>query len=169
MKIVSLLPSATEILFAIGAGESLAGVTHECDYPPQAKALPHLTSSALPQAARAEDIDRHVRSALHSGSSLYHLDADLLERLQPDLIITQELCEVCAVSYSIVDRAARRLSSDPRIISLEPSSLEDVFANIEMLGDLTDHAQEARDVVASLRERVQKCRAQVSTNEKRRV
>ena len=167
MKIVSLLPSATEILFAIGAGEKLAGVTHECDYPPQAKALPHLTSSALPQTARAADIDRHVRTALHGGSSLYHLDADLLERLQPDLIVTQELCEVCAVSYSIVDRAARRLSSDPRIISLEPSSLEDVFANIRTLGDLTGHALEARDVVASLRERVEKCRAQVPKDKPR--
>lgn len=154
MKIVSLLPSATEILFAIGAGDDVVGVTHECDYPPQAAALPHLTSSALPNAPRAADIDRHVRTYLHSGSSLYDLDADLLERLAPDLIVTQELCEVCAVSYAIVDRAAKRLSSDPRIISLEPSSLEDVYANIMTLGALTGHASKARALVASLRERV---------------
>lgn len=130
MRIVSLLPSATEILFAIGAGESLVGVTHECDYPDDAKTLPHLTSSALPDASNPGEIDRHVRASLHSGSSLYNLDSRLLERLSPDLIVTQELCEVCAVSYRIVDRAARRLSSDPRIVSLEPSSLEDVYANI---------------------------------------
>ena len=163
MKIVSLLPSATEILFAIGAGSEVVGVTHECDFPPEAAALPHLTSSALPAAARAADIDRHVRKYLHAGSSLYHLDADLLERLQPDLIVTQELCEVCAVSYSIVDRAARRLSNDPRIISLEPSSLEDVFSNIATLGQLTAHERAAEKLVASLRLRTSTfCHPEVS-------
>lgn len=156
MKIVSLLPSATEILFAIDAGSDVVGVTHECDYPPAAAALPHLTSSALPAVTRAADIDRHVRNSLHAGSSIYHLDADLLERLQPDLIVTQELCEVCAVSYSIVDRAARRLTSDPRVVSLEPSSLDDVFANIATLGDLTGRAPEAHALVAQLRERVKR-------------
>lgn len=162
MKIVSLLPSATEILFAIGAGDDVVGVTHECDFPPQAAALPHLTSSALPAAARSADIDRHVRNFLHGGSSLYHLDADLLERLAPDLIVTQELCEVCAVSYSIVDRAAKRLSSDPRIISLEPSSLEDVYANIITIGDLTGHATQAHGLVRSMRDRIRTCHSEVS-------
>lgn len=162
MKIVSLLPSATEILFAIGAGDDVAAVTHECDFPPQARDLPHLTSSALPQSSRSVDIDRHVRNMLHGGSSIYHLDADLLERLQPDLIVTQELCEVCAVSYSIVDRAARRLASDPRIISLEPSSLEDVFANITTLGNLTGHEREAHELVESLRARIEACRRRTS-------
>lgn len=162
MRIVSLLPSATEILFDIGAGEDVVGVTHECDYPPQAASRPHLTSSALPSAARAADIDRHVRKYLHAGSSLYHLDAELLERLQPDLIVTQELCEVCAVSYSIVDRAARRLASDPRVVSLEPSSLEDVFANILTLGDLTGHSAQTSALLSSLRERVANCHAEVS-------
>ena len=167
MKIVSLLPSATEILFDIGAGDDVVGVTHECDYPPQASSRPHLTSSALPTASRAADIDRHVRKYLHSGSSLYHLDADLLERLQPDLIVTQELCEVCAVSYSIVDRAARRLTSDPRIISLEPSSLEDVFSNILTLGDLTGHVSDAQSLVTSLRERAERCHREVSNDRER--
>jgi iron complex transport system substrate-binding protein len=167
MNIVSLLPSATEMLFAIGAGDDVVGVTHECDFPPQAQALPHLTSSALPNAARSADIDRHVRNMLHGGSSIYHLDAPLLERLQPDLIVTQELCEVCAVSYSIVDRAARRLASDPRIVSLEPSSLEDVFANIVTLGDLTGHRREALGLVTSLRERIAQCHAEVSKREVR--
>lgn len=158
MRIVSLLPSATEILFAIGAGDDVAGVTHECDYPAQALRLPKLTSSALPAADSAVAIDRHVRASLHGGSSLYHLDADLLERLAPDLIVTQELCAVCAVSYDIVDRAARRLASDPRVVSLEPSSLEDVFATIAYLGVLTSHQDGAAACVAGLRARVETLR-----------
>jgi iron complex transport system substrate-binding protein len=153
VRIVSLLPSATEILFGIGAGGDVVGVTHECDYPPDALGLPKLTSSALPHAPRAADIDRHVRRYLHAGSSLYHLDAELLERLQPDLIVTQELCEVCAVSYSIVDRAVRHLSSDARIVSLEPSSLDDVFSNIATLGNLTAHESEAAALIQRLRQR----------------
>lgn len=152
--VVSLLPSATEILFAIGAGPQVVGVTHECDYPQAALKLPRLTSSALPAAPSSADIDRHVRRSLHAGSSLYHLDAELLEHLAPDLIVTQELCEVCAVSYDIVARAARRLRTDPRIISLEPSSLEDVFDTISALGWLTDHAAAAADLISALRERV---------------
>src|SRR5579862_6064810 len=105
MRIVSLLPSATEILFAIGAGSEVVGVTHECDFPPQARALPQLTSSALPASSSSAEIDRHVRASLHQGSSLYHLDSAALERLAPDVIVTQELCPVCAVSYEMVDRA----------------------------------------------------------------
>lgn len=154
MRIVSLLPSATEILFAIGAGRDVVGVTHECDYPEEARALPHLTSSALPSAASPAEIDRHVRRSLHQGSSLYHLDAGLLERLSPDLIVTQELCQVCAVSYDIVDRAAKRLRSDPRVISLEPSSLDDVLDTITFLGELTGHAAESSSLVGGLRERI---------------
>lgn len=153
LRIVSLLPSATEVLFAIGAGGDLVGVTHECDYPPEALRLPRLTSSALAFADSSAAIDRHVRRALHAGSSLYALDAELLEQLKPDLIVTQELCEVCAVSYGIVDRAARRLTSDPRVVSLEPSSLEDVYANIVTLGELTGVQWKAREVVDSLRRR----------------
>jgi iron complex transport system substrate-binding protein len=136
MRVVSLLPSATEILFAIGAGDQVVGVTHECDYPPPARSLPQLTASSLPGASTSSEIDRHVRKSLHEGSSLYHLDSDLLAKLAPDLIITQELCKVCAVSYEIVDDAAKRLASDPRIISLEPSSLEDVYSNIQTVAQL---------------------------------
>jgi iron complex transport system substrate-binding protein len=154
VRIVSLLPSATEILFGIGAGEEVVGVTHECDYPMQALALPKLTSSALPPASRPADIDRHVRASLHAGSSIYHLDSALLERLEPDLIVTQELCPVCAVSYEIVDTAVKRLSADARIVSLEPSSLEDVLANIAYLGELTGHANGAASLVERLNQRI---------------
>jgi iron complex transport system substrate-binding protein len=153
MRIVSLLPSATEIAYALGLGDALAGVTHECDFPPEARTKPVLTASALPHAASSAEIDRHVRRSLHAGSSLYTLDAELLERLAPDLIITQELCAVCAVSYDIVARAAKRLRGDPRILSLEPSSLEDVYANIETVGEVTGTRDTAAGVVASLRAR----------------
>lgn len=166
MRIVSLLPSATEILFAIGAGDNVVGVTHECDYPVEALSLPKLTSSALPQAGTAQEIDRHVRRSLHGGSSLYHLDAELLERLAPDLIVTQELCAVCAVSYDIVERAVKRLRGDPRIVSLEPSSLEDVFSTIAVLGELTNCPDGAKSLVARLRRGFAQLRARARTRDR---
>ena len=167
MRIVSLLPSATEILFAIGAGDELAGVTHECDYPPQARVLPVLTRSALPAAGSPADIDRHVRASVHEGSSLYHLDAELLERLNPDLIVTQELCAVCAVSYETVDRAVKRLRGDPRIVSLEPNWLGDVLQTMLYLGDVTSHAEGARRAVGELRARIDAMRAQTAARDVR--
>jgi len=151
-RIVSLLPSATEILFAIGAGDGVVGVTHECDFPPDARTRVVLTSALLPgDAVTAGAIDRHVRASVHSGSSLYALDAERLAQLEPDLIVTQELCAVCAVSYEIVARAAKRLRGDPRVVSLEPSSLEDVYATILFLGELSAHERGAAEVVAGLR------------------
>ena len=155
MKIVSLLPSATEILFGIGAGSEVVGVTHECDFPAEALALPKLTAAAGPAMQAPQEIDRHVRAAVHAGSSLYHLDAQLLDRLEPDLIVTQELCPVCAVSYEIVTAAARRLRCDPRVVSLEPRSLDDVFGNIELLGGITGRAEGASRLIAGLTSRVE--------------
>jgi iron complex transport system substrate-binding protein len=162
MRVVSLLPSATEILFAIGAGDRVVGVTHECDFPAEARMRPHLTSSLLPAELDAAGVDRHVRASVHAGSSLYGLDDRALAALEPDLIVTQELCAVCAVSYEIVDRAAKRLrpstgsgqASDPRVVSLEPSSLEDVFATIAFLGELVEARDGAARLLAQLRARV---------------
>jgi iron complex transport system substrate-binding protein len=148
------LPSATEILFEIGAGDDVVAVTHECDYPSQAPRLPRVTSSSGPELRDPAAIDRHVRAALHAGSSLYQLDTDLLDRLEPDLIVTQELCPVCAVSYEMVASAAKRLRSDPRVVSLEPSSLDDVLANIAFVGEVTDRADSAREVIGALRLRI---------------
>ncbi len=159
MRVVSLLPSATEILFAINAGEQVVGVTHECDFPAAARALPQLTSSLLPAELDAAGIDRHVRASVHAGSSLYGLDDAKLAALEPDLIVTQELCAVCAVSYEIVDRAAKRLRGDPRVVSLEPSSLEDVFSTIGFVGELTGAQAGAATLLASLRARVDTLRA----------
>ena len=179
MRIVSLLPSATEICFALGLGADLVGVTHECDYPPAALEKPQLTRSHLPEPlqthpgsgasadapGRAAAIDRHVRAKVHSGSSLYALDADLLERLAPDLILTQELCEVCAVSYEIVAAAAKRLRGDPRVVSLEPSTLEDVFANIQTVAEIAGVAERAAPVIAALRARARALAARTSVLE----
>jgi iron complex transport system substrate-binding protein len=149
------LPSATEILFAIGAGDDVVAVTHECDYPREAVRLPKVTSSTGPELRDAGAIDRHVRAAIHAGSSLYALDAELLDRLDPDLIVTQELCAVCAVSYDIVATAAKRLRSrHARIISLEPSSLDDVLANIELLGQITGRSDGTQRLIEALRSRV---------------
>ena len=142
------------MLFAIGAGDRVVGVTHECDFPPEARTRVVLTSSLLPgDATSAGAIDRHVRASVHSGSSLYALHADRLAQLDPDLIVTQELCAVCAVSYEVVARAAKRLRGDPRLISLEPSSLEDVYATIGFLGELAGRERGAREVIAGLRAR----------------
>jgi iron complex transport system substrate-binding protein len=180
MRIVSLLPSATEILFGIGAGEEVVGVTHECDYPPEALGLPTLTSASTPGGTTSAEIDHHVRAAVHAGSSLYHLGSALLARLEPDLIVTQELCAVCAVSYEIVDSATKLLNScDPersnvmlsavearrtRIVSLEPASLQDVFANIATLGEITGHAKGARSLLAQLESRVAALRVRTAAS-----
>jgi iron complex transport system substrate-binding protein len=169
MRIVSLLPSATEILFGIGAGDEVVGVTHECDFPAEAAKRPQLTSSALPSAGSSAEIDRHVRRSLHEGSSLYHLDAELLEKLEPDLIVTQELCAVCAVSYEIVQHAVRRLRGDPRLISLEPSSLDDAFGTISYLGELTGHAMGANKLLTDLHARVYALRARTVNRPRPRV
>jgi iron complex transport system substrate-binding protein len=152
------LPSATEILFAISAGDDVVAVTHECDYPAKALRLPKVTSSATPPSDDPAAIDRHVRAAIHAGSSLYALDTAQLERLEPDLIVTQELCTVCAVSYDIVERAAKRLRSDPRVVSLEPASFDDVLSTIRFLGDLTDRPNEAAHLVARLQKRMESLR-----------
>jgi iron complex transport system substrate-binding protein len=163
VRIASLLPSSTEIVCAIGAGDRLVGVTHECDFPPSVRSLPTLTTSLLPgDVATPAEIDRHVRANVHAGSSLYALDELRLAALEPDLIITQELCAVCAVSYEIVAQAAKRLRGDPRVVSLEPSSLEDVYANIAWIGELVGMEAGAHALLATLRAREAALRVNVA-------
>jgi len=171
MRIVSLLPSATEIVYALGAGGEIVGVTHECDFPAAARSKPALTASTLPtgesslgaaSGSNAATIDRHVRERLHSGSSIYALNAQLLAELEPDLIITQELCPVCAVSYEQVGTAMKRLKGDARLVSLEPSSLEDVYQTIDAVGNLIGRREDAVRLVDGLRARERALRAATS-------
>jgi iron complex transport system substrate-binding protein len=169
VRIASLLPSATEIVCALGLEEDLVAVTHECDYPESVRAKPVLTRSVLSSASSSAEVDRHIRELVHEGSSIYALDAPLLEALHPDLILTQELCEVCAVSYPIVERASRRLGSSPQLVSLEPESLEDVFANIRFVGRLVRRPDIAEQVCDSLRRRVASVEQRVAGRPRRKV
>jgi iron complex transport system substrate-binding protein len=155
MRVISLLPSATELLFAIGAGEEVVGITHECDFPPEAQALPRLTRDLLDHGGQTSAaIDRHIRAALHRGSSLYALDDELLATLRPDLVVTQELCQVCAVAYQEVAAAARRIDGDLPVLSLEPRSLDDILGTVTLLGETTGHEPDANRLVAELHRRL---------------
>ena len=169
MRIASLLPSATEIVCALGLEHDLVAVTHECDYPASVRAKPVLTRSVLAPAGSGVEVDRHIRELVHEGSSIYALDAGRLAALAPDLILTQELCEVCAVSYPIVERAARRLGSSPQLVSLEPESLDEVFQNILLIGGLVGRSDAAQQLCAGLRERVAAIERRVAGRPRRRV
>jgi iron complex transport system substrate-binding protein len=157
MKIASLLPSATEIVYALGLGESLVGVTDECDYPPDAVTKPVVSRSALPQGRPlgAREIDSAVRERLDGEQPLYVLDEELLRREQPDVILTQDLCRVCAVPSGQVQRALDGLGlPDANVLSLEPSTLEEILASIEAIGAILDRSDEAKAIAALLRARI---------------
>ena len=155
MRIISLLPSTTEIVCALGLADDLVAVTHECDYPPVARTKPAVTASALDAASNSATIDRLVAGSIHDHRAIYSLDEDLLRELRPDLILTQELCDVCAVSYSDVQKAARILpDGDTTIVSLEPLTLDDILATISLVGRLTTREEQAGALVAGLRARI---------------
>ena len=154
MRIVSLLPSATEIVCALGLADELVGVTHECDYPPVARTKPAVTASALDGMSDSATIDRLVAGSIHDHRGIYTLNWDLLREIQPDLILTQELCEVCAVSYGEVQRAARILPGDVPVVSLEPRTLDDILDTMLLVGRLTHREDEAAECVERLRARI---------------
>jgi iron complex transport system substrate-binding protein len=155
MRIVSLLPSATEIVYALGLGDELVGRTHECDYPPEAASVPVVTSDTGGTAdASSREINARVAASIHGGSSLYRLDLDSLAAANADLILTQELCAVCAVSYREVAEAVRQLDSSTTVVSLEPTSIEGIFNTISTVGAMAEAEDEAVNLIAILRERL---------------
>ncbi|HEX7996852.1 MAG TPA: cobalamin-binding protein [Pyrinomonadaceae bacterium] len=154
-RIVSLLPSATEIVCALGLTENLVGITHECDYPPQVAGKHALTASRISHASMSSaEIDHAVRSQLDGHGSIYDLDEQRMRALKPDLILTQELCDVCAVSYKTVERSARMFETDVRVVSLEPDTIGDIFNNIRTVGELTGRERVAGEVVDQLTARL---------------
>lgn len=154
MKIVSLLPSATEIICALGLEDQLVGVTHECDYPPSVKTLPKVTKTLIPAGASSAEIDALVRERMATDRALYALDMPVLERLAPDLIITQALCDVCAVAEAEVKAAACSLPGAPRVVNLEPQRLGEVLGTIPIVAAAAGVAERAGPVVAALQARI---------------
>jgi len=154
MQICSLLPSATEILYAIGLGHSVVGVTHECDFPPDASTKPALIQPRVDPHAEPAEIDRQVAELVARGESIYSVDADLLESLAPDLIVTQDLCHVCAASLDDLAAALTRFSKAPRVLSLVPQSLADVWGDVRRVGDAACASARAEALATELARRV---------------
>jgi iron complex transport system substrate-binding protein len=155
VRVVSLLPSATEMVHFCGAGDALVGVTHECDYPPGVEKLPRLTSSKIEgQDMTSAEIDAAISRFLTDSGSIYALDAEFLDELAPDLIVTQGLCDVCAVSTNLVEKAVSTLENEPRIFSLNPTSLREVIDDTVAVGEALGRGEETRLKVATLQERL---------------
>jgi iron complex transport system substrate-binding protein len=154
-RVVSLLPSATEIVCALGAGDRLVGVSHECDHPPEVARLPALTASRLPGAGASGAVDRSVRDLLRAALAVYDLDVDRLAALEPDVIVTQDLCDVCAVSYGTVCAAVDRLAGrDVRVVSLHPRRLADIWDDVGRVAAALGREAAGEALVAGLRERL---------------
>ena len=144
MRIVSLLPSTTEILFAIGAGDDVVGVTFECDHPVEARERTIVSTSALPEGLDAAGIDAFVAAAMRAGEDLYHLDEGALSGLDADLVVTQDLCAVCAVDVSVVDDALAHLGCSAEVLTIDPHTLAEVLESVRTLGVATGHESRGR-------------------------
>ena len=169
MRVISLVPNGTEILFAVGAGDLVVGVSHECDYPPEARTRPILTGSALTPGMSAAEVDAAVSSQVGSGLSLYTLDEARIEELAPDVIVTQQLCPVCAVSTEQVNGAVRPLPRCPELVSLDPRTIGQVFADIRRVGEVTGRTAQAEALLAGLEQRLAAVRAAVADRPRPRV
>jgi iron complex transport system substrate-binding protein len=169
MRIVSLVPSATEILFALGLGPEVVAVTHECDYPPEAQELPTVTRDALPSGLTAGQIDAAVRARTDQGESIYELDAELLHDLRPDLIVTQALCAVCAVSFEDVRAIAEEIETRPQVISLDPRTLGEVLGDVRTLAQATDRKDAGVALVNEAAARIDRVRLAVRGRRRPRV
>jgi iron complex transport system substrate-binding protein len=154
VRIVSLLPSTTEILFAIGAGDDVVGVTFECDFPEQARSRRIVSTSAMPEGLSPAEIDAFVVSAMARGDDLYHLDEGALAGLDADLVVTQDLCAVCAVDVSVVDDALAHLGCTAEVLTIDPHTVDEVLDSILTLGRVTGHLPEADRLVADQRARL---------------
>lgn len=169
MRIVSLLPSTTEILFALGADSEVVGVTFECDFPEEARSRRVVSSSSLPAGLSPGEIDVAVRERLRAGEDLYHLDAGALSELDPDLLLSQDLCAVCAVAVDTVDAALEHLGCQARVLTVDPMDLEAVLTSITVIGDAVGKTTEADAIVARLRERLARVAAAVQGASRPRV
>jgi iron complex transport system substrate-binding protein len=163
MRVISLLPAATEIVASLGKADTLVGVSHECDYPALVNAKPRITHCSIHGAGLASaDIDRWVAETLLSNGTLYTLDESLLRDLKPEIILTQRLCDVCAVDYGSVQAFASTLPGPPQVVNLEPDSLADIFENIQLVGQILGVPERAGIVVGELMARVQAIKDRVS-------
>ena len=169
MRIVSLVPSATEMLFALGLGSDLIAVTHECDYPPAAQELPKVTRDILPAGLTAAQIDAAVKERTLAGESIYQLDTEMLHDLGPDLIVTQALCSVCAVSYDDVRAIAEEIDTPPLVISLDPRTVGEVLGDARTLAQATDSKEAAVDLIREASERIDRIRLAVRGARRPRV
>jgi iron complex transport system substrate-binding protein len=161
VRIVSLVPHATELLFALGLGEEVVGVTHECDYPPAARQLPQITRDVLPGGLGAAEIDAAVRERTLAGEAIYELDRTALAALEPDLIVTQALCPVCAVSYDEVAEVAKTLPSSPRVIALDPKTLGETLGDVRTVAQATDRRDAGVDLIQSIAGRLDRVKLAV--------
>lgn len=169
MRIASLVPSATELLFALGLGDEVVAVTHECDFPPEATTKPQLTRSVVPDGLNAGDIDAAVRERTSRGEALYELDKFELQELAVDLIVTQAVCEVCAVSFEDVRSLAEQLPTQPQVVSLDPSTLGEVLADITRLAEIADAQEAGRRLADESAERLDAVRQAVEGAPRPRV
>jgi iron complex transport system substrate-binding protein len=169
MRIVSLLPSTTEILFAIGAGDDVVGVTFECDFPVEARSRTIVSTSAMPEGLAPAEIDAFVVEAMARGDDLYHLDEGALSGLDADLVVTQDLCAVCAVDVSVVDDALAHLGCTAQVLTIDPHTLDEVLGSIDALGRATGRVAEAEALVAAQRERLDAVAARVAGRPRPRV
>lgn len=164
IKILSLVPAATEIVYLLGLGDSLIGISHECDFPKKVKNKKKVTSSLINNRFSSKEINQKIIASKHRGLSLFHIEADILNDLGPDLILTQELCSVCAISYTEVRKTFKILDNQnflgsntkTKIISLEPESIDEIFKNIRLVGRLTERSKEAKAQITKMRDRLKK-------------
>lgn len=169
LRIVSLLPSSTEICFALGLGEAVVGVSHECDFPAEASGRPVLTAPRVDPGAASAEIDRQVNALVAAGESVYRLDEARLAALAPDLVLTQGVCDVCAVSFNEVRAAVHRAAPRAEVLSLSPATLDDVLGDVARVGEAAGVPAVAARVVAGLRARLDRLRAETEALARPRV